>query len=159
MDLQSFLDEINQEDFLQIIIRGHLYIESRLIQLIRENLHRPDAIDLSKINFPTKLDLCVALGVLDEEEKKAYLHLNKLRNKFAHNLDALIDEDEIEAFLSDFSEYQISLVNSIESKNSMHRFRKGIAALYVILNERLKAIKEEGELFHSIIPLFQDYKK
>jgi hypothetical protein len=80
------------EDPLGVVIRGHLYVESRLIQLIEQALPEPGAIDLTRLNFSTKMDLAVALGLLSEGDKRPYAALNALRNRVAHNAEIEIDE-------------------------------------------------------------------
>jgi len=89
---KRFLTHIEADDPLQIIVRGHLYVEAELTKLLYEALPKPGAIDLSR--FPLKVDLAVALQLLWPEEKPAYIFLNKLRNKLAHNLDAEIGRTE-----------------------------------------------------------------
>jgi len=88
-------ESLSTEDPLGVVIRGHLYVESRLIQLIEEALVDPGAIDLTRLNFPVKLDLAVALGLLSENDKRGYAALNALRNRVAHKADIeIVDTDE-----------------------------------------------------------------
>jgi hypothetical protein len=46
-----------------------------------------DANDFSRINFPLKLQFCVALGIYEVDGLPAFIKLNKLRNDAAHKLD------------------------------------------------------------------------
>lgn len=81
-----YLEHINADDPLQIIVRGHLYVESAMISLIESNLPNPTGIDFTKFNFHQKLEIAVALGLVKSDECHSLLQLNSLRNKLAHNL-------------------------------------------------------------------------
>ena len=82
----KYLAHINASDPLQIVIRGHLHLEAELNQLILFRFASPEALDLSDLSFPRRLDLAVALGCLNAADKPPYLFLNSLRNKLAHDL-------------------------------------------------------------------------
>jgi hypothetical protein len=84
---QRVLKNLLAEDTLGVVIRGHLYVESRLMELIESALPDPGAIDLTRLSFLIKLDLCVALELLTESQKRAYGALNAMRNQMAHNAD------------------------------------------------------------------------
>jgi hypothetical protein len=156
-DLEKFVDEINSPDLLNIILRAHLYIESRLIYLIKERLHNPEALDFSKLNFPLKLKLCVALGVMESKELGAYLVLNELRNNIAHNLEPNIGRKEIEKFLSSLNNEQ-KKIYFIDKKEGDHiyNFRRGLAVLFVILNSRIQILREEDEILKDVLPILKD---
>src|SRR6266851_4917901 len=72
---------------LNIVIRAHLYLEHVLITLLRETFQHPDAIDLRRLSFPTKLDLCIALGLVSNELRQPISKINEMRNQVAHKLD------------------------------------------------------------------------
>jgi hypothetical protein len=91
---KRFLGHLNADDPLQIIVRGHLYVDAELMKLIYEALPEPEAIDLTRLAFPARVDLAVAMGLFWSDEKPAYLFLNKLRNKLSHNLDAEVSRSE-----------------------------------------------------------------
>jgi hypothetical protein len=98
-EVEQFLDAISREDNLGAIIRGHLHVESKLIQLIESALPEPGAIDLGRLQFPTKLELAVALGLITEDEKRGLAALNSLRNKLAHNVHyELVEMDQRQLF-------------------------------------------------------------
>jgi hypothetical protein len=91
---RQFMAHINAESPLEIIIRGHLWIESSLIRLIEEVVPYPEALDLARYSFPRKASLAVGLGLLRQEYLPAYLKLNTLRNRVAHDLFSAIGEKE-----------------------------------------------------------------
>jgi hypothetical protein len=91
---RQFMAHINAESPLEIIIRGHLWVESSLIRLIEEVVPYPKALDLARYSLPQKIRLAVGLGLLRQEYAPAYLKLNALRNRVAHDLFSAIGETE-----------------------------------------------------------------
>lgn len=83
-----------EHETLYIILSGHLVIEHLLEEAIKTQLRQPKEIDLSRLNFPNKVELCVSFGILHPRKKAVYLKLNTLRNKFAHRLDYEISFDD-----------------------------------------------------------------
>ena len=98
-EIDRFVKSLQNEDPLGVVIRGHLFIESKFIRLIEEALPDAGAIDLGRLNFPLKLDLAVALKLLPETEKRGYAQLNALRNQLAHNIDAQINRKAVFSFM------------------------------------------------------------
>lgn len=97
----SFLDDIKSNDFLAIILRGHLYVEHELTELMSQFLRYKQYIKMNK--FISKLELASALGAVEEEWIPALKKLNHFRNKFAHDLRYEFNEQSFEDFLSSFS--------------------------------------------------------
>jgi len=89
-----FERHVRAKDPLQVIIRGHLYIEAELGDLLREAvcIVVPDAINLDDWAFGKLLELATALGLLSVADAGAYRAINKLRNRIAHDLDFAIDQ-------------------------------------------------------------------
>ncbi|MDF1997582.1 hypothetical protein [Peribacillus frigoritolerans] len=160
LEIEQFVQEINSPDLLNVILRGHLYIEAKIIELLENRFTHPEEFKMSDINYPNKINLCVALGIIDRSETKAYLKLNKLRNTMAHQLQPSQIEKEIGDIISSLSNEQRKLykTNKIED-GLLYNLRKALAVLFVDLNAILESIKNEEELFQEIIPLFKDYKK
>src|ERR1700676_1817672 len=111
--VQAIGKALSKEDPLGVVIRGHLFVESQLIQLLEEALPDPGAIDLSRLNFPTKVDLAVALKLFSELRKRGYLALNKLRNHLAHNIDVELRESDERRLLQALTEEQKKLAQDL----------------------------------------------
>jgi len=101
----KFAKDINEETYLQIILKGHLYIENRLIELIKVKLVNPNAIKLNDLNFPTKINLANALGLIDNKKSKLLRNLNSFRNKLAHDLNFELSDKEIKKQINYFDKY------------------------------------------------------
>jgi len=79
------LMQLMEHDQLSAMIVGHLVIESLLVKFLEM---QPGA-DIDKIlasNFPTKVDRCVAGGLILTELGMFLKVLNRQRNGFAHRL-------------------------------------------------------------------------
>ncbi|MEH7474541.1 hypothetical protein V7158_22740, partial [Priestia megaterium] len=76
-DLENFTHDTRGENDLQVILRGHLYIEREIAKLLTTALEEPDVIlDDNRFMFTNKLNLAVALGLIPKENKKAYEKIN-----------------------------------------------------------------------------------
>ena len=68
------------------ILKGHLFVERVLEELISDKLSHPNAImRRGRMSFDLKVDLARALGVLSEKHVSAFKALNNIRNDFAHD--------------------------------------------------------------------------
>jgi len=79
------LMQLMEHDQLSAMIVGHLVIESLFVKFLEM---QPGA-DIDKIlasNFPTKVDRCVAGGLIRTELGVFLKVLNRQRNSFAHRL-------------------------------------------------------------------------
>lgn len=92
------------EDILAFIIRGHLYCEASLVELLRQSFKNPDAVNIDRLTFSLKVNLCSALGSLTPDLRSGLLQLNSLRNKIAHNLEYEVQESD-----------QVDLINTLRS--------------------------------------------
>lgn len=68
--VREFLTVTDGEDSLQIVLRGHLYVEYELERLLRHNIENPDSILTNRFMFMNKLNLATALGLLPESKKR-----------------------------------------------------------------------------------------
>jgi len=95
--MDKFVRDTAGDTALMIVLRGHIYIEHELEEMLKIGLKEPGTIfkkDGTRIGFETKLNWAVAIGMLPKDVRTAYASLNTLRNKYAHKLDAdLTDKD------------------------------------------------------------------
>ncbi|MXR69833.1 hypothetical protein GNT65_14315 [Shewanella sp. JBTF-M18] len=92
---EKVIDLVNQEDDLQIVMRCHLVIEHYLVRIIELKLPKSDEFSIDRINFRQKVELAIALEGIFKEQKGLLLYINKLRNKYAHDMDKEITDIEI----------------------------------------------------------------
>ncbi|PEX45965.1 hypothetical protein COJ42_17100 [Bacillus cereus] len=98
--VNEFLTVTDGEDSLQIILRGHLYVEYELERLLRHNIENPDSILTDRFMFMNKINLAIALGLLPKSRKNTYKKLNDLRNKYAHKLRFEVSDKDLDDFIS-----------------------------------------------------------
>src|SRR5689334_13028913 len=84
-------------DEFTAVIRGHLFVEHVLIHFLTEALPHHDLVQLDRISFNLKVELCAGLGVLPKALIAPMKKINALRNKTAHNLEYKISlNDKLE---------------------------------------------------------------
>lgn len=98
--LKKHLEDLYVEDLFSVIIKGHLYCESVLSHLIEEVLPYPEHLNIARLDYQAKVNLCCALGVVPERYKTSLTHLGKLRNKFSHNLNFSLSEVDEQDFMN-----------------------------------------------------------
>ncbi len=137
--LGKFAKHLKESDALQIIVRGHLYIEAELIELISESMAmvNPKAIDIADLSFRKKVELAISLGLLKPEEKKSFLELNALRNKVAHNLDIEIGSENAKKLYMSFSKFFKHLYGKEPKSFTKFRviLRQCVRVMWVHLNQ------------------------
>lgn len=85
-DVPTLTHHLNAEDPMTLILRSHLYVETILLERIEAALADRNVLDVARLSFSLKASLAVALGKIDAADAQAFTVLNKLRNKFAHDL-------------------------------------------------------------------------
>ncbi|MFD0960977.1 hypothetical protein [Paenibacillus chungangensis] len=105
-ELNKFLEDANGESELVIILKGHLYIENQLDNLLKKSLVYPEIILDKRMRFVDKTRLAVAMGLIPRPEIHPILRLNDIRNAFAHNLSYQLNERDIFKVNDSFSKRQ-----------------------------------------------------
>lgn len=88
------------DDDFNIIVVGTTYCEAVTRRLLEQKLPHPDHIKWDAFGLASRVDLLLALGVLTQSSAYLVRKLNSLRNRFAHDIDAQIDEGEVDNLLS-----------------------------------------------------------
>lgn len=161
-DYKSFIADTESESELQIVLRGHLYIEREITEMIRMILVEPNVILNDKFMFHNKLKLSVALGILPKEEKHIFEKINTLRNKYAHNLDFICKEEDIDKIFNSFSKELKKISKNYFHYNNessmLNKLRKvvGVVWIYIrrehaLLTYKLKMGKNYSEFGRFIL--------
>ena len=81
---------LQSTDPTALLLRGHLWIERLLLDLIRSDLEFPEEFnELDRLAFPAKVGLARAQGNLPWPN--ALLELNRVRNRLAHDVRFEVD--------------------------------------------------------------------
>lgn len=91
-DFDEFVDRIKEGEQWQLIIVAHLYFEHVIDLILREALPNPDAINLNRMGYSSRLDLTFALGLLSTEIRGAMTKITSIRNAVAHKLNFKIED-------------------------------------------------------------------
>jgi DNA-binding MltR family transcriptional regulator len=148
--IKSYSAIHGQEELFDIIIRSHLQCEALLIQLLRQNLNNPNALDIDRLNYQIKLDLAYALSLLPRYIFESLRVLGKLRNKYSHNYNYEATVKEELMFLNSLSGYNNRTVKYFLSKKE--RFPDGIRRCLIVIWLNLYRIiyKEESSYSQRI---------
>jgi hypothetical protein len=87
------------ESYFEILLRGHLWIESLVNQILEVHIVDASCLDLDRMTFRQKIDVAQAFGFIGPDDGKAFRGLNRLRNKLAHNVMAEPSEEEIKSLI------------------------------------------------------------
>lgn len=149
-----FIDEMeNKNDKLNLILRGHLFIDNELNKLLEGFLPNPTILELYKDSFRRKMDLALALNLIEQKHYDILLAFNDLRNKYAHRLKYNATHTEIRnlknliAEIDGFEELAEDYV--IGGKcNAVTDLKVVIVTIRCIVNLRAEAIKRcENPIF------------
>ena len=100
----KFIQDLQREDDVGLVLLGHIHIEHQLIELISEVLPFPERCDWQKINYATKVAMAHSCG-LPERLRDSLRKIGKLRNDFAHNLDASISKADVLSLYNGLPEF------------------------------------------------------
>lgn len=103
-NLDRFLQFIAGDD-LGLVLRSHLALEVTLNAVI-ESESESSIRDLERVGFMAKVDEATRLGRLPADARPSFVVANKIRNDFAHRLDARITEERATEFLASFEPTQ-----------------------------------------------------
>ncbi|CJV76078.1 Uncharacterised protein [Streptococcus pneumoniae] len=126
---KKFTEDTKGEDELQVILRGHLYLEHELEKSLRLELVEPDYILTNRFMFTSKVNLAVGLGLLPKSRKKIYEKLNSIRNNYAHQLDFKITEKHLNDVVSCMDEEVKKRYSGSSEKTLLENMKNVISAL------------------------------
>ena len=100
-------DELDQEAVSRLvfddedmspILKGHIFIEKVLETLISRNLSKPEVIFKRTRSFEFKVDLALAMGLIDQGCCSAFKAINAVRRNYAHEYDFHLSVNELNGF-------------------------------------------------------------
>ena len=90
----KFILDLQREDDVGLVLLGHLHIEHQLIELISCVLPFPDRCDWNRISYSAKVSIAHSCG-LPEQLRPVLNRFGKIRNDFAHQLDASLSKNSV----------------------------------------------------------------
>ncbi|MCX9026333.1 MAG: hypothetical protein OIN85_09600 [Candidatus Methanoperedens sp.] len=140
--LRKIYDEI---DPLSLIVKAHLFVENFLDEIIRIKFRNSQLIlDRRDFTFSLKLDILRSKNYLDEKLYSDIMLLNKLRNKFAHDLFYDISDFDMSKFYYCDGFYDKVKTNSKEAKRvlNIHILRIVLCQLLFRLTKKYPFISD-----------------
>lgn len=129
--LKKFKEDTKSEDELQVVLRGHLYLEHEIEKILRFVLVEPDYILTNRFMFMNKVNLGVALGLIPKEIAKVYEKLNRLRNKFAHTLEFKITDKNVNDIVSHMNENMRKMCSVSCEKTLLEKVKAVISVIWM----------------------------
>lgn len=84
---------------LVTLVKAHLWIERALNGVIESSFDHPEALNVERMQFASKVNLVEALGIVQPEKAAVVRRINTLRNKAAHRLDWQLDDDDADQLI------------------------------------------------------------
>lgn len=97
---------IFDDEEISPILKGHIFIEKILEELLSKNMHNPSIFFNKSRSFDLKVDLAHAMGLIDTKYYSAFKAINKVRNNYAHKHDYKVSISELNSFKFDWEEIQ-----------------------------------------------------
>ena len=111
----------HHEDELGLIIKGHLFVEFVINQIILRRCKSPKEIltDSRAYPFSVKLQLVYAMGLIPNPIFQNIRKINRIRNELAHNLE--IDHERIDFTVRRGDGQEISIRKACQKKRFPER--------------------------------------
>lgn len=157
------------EDDFNIIVVGTTYCEVLTRRLLEQNLAKPNAIKWDNFGLAARIDLLVAMDVLHEESAPLIRRLNTLRNRFAHDIDAKLEEADVEHLLDGIhpgarKTFDVALANEMQSFPTRAKYKHELRAfvliatvfLEILLNEEIEAAQQQFVVREQVLEILRE---
>jgi hypothetical protein len=111
--IATFIDALNSEDDLGMVVRAHIHIEHELKEFVTSAAPRPDQVKFP--DYDGTIRLALVLG-LDATLKPALNAIGKLRNKFSHRLGMKLGSQEVNDLFAALSPQHQKMMQEIYKK-------------------------------------------
>jgi hypothetical protein len=101
-DEPAFIAAPKGEDELGMVVRAHIYVEARLLELLRKRVIHLEFLDKMRLGYAQRVDLAFALGLKQQYAKPLHA-LGTLRNAFAHEPETHLTKDRVDGLYKTFS--------------------------------------------------------
>lgn len=117
IDLELFAEHTRGRSIVEVLLRGHLWLENALIDLIETEVENPRPLNMDRMSFANLVNLAESLGLLAKRDAGALKKVNKIRNNLAHKLHGEPTPEDISSLEKCLSKHQRKLVGlALESK-------------------------------------------
>lgn len=113
IDLGLFVEHTRGRSVVEVLLRGHLWLENAVIDLIEADVANPAALNMDRMTFANKVNLAEALGLLSPGDAATLRTLNKIRNRLAHNLHGEPTPEDLATLHRGLSPSQLDLASKL----------------------------------------------
>ncbi len=106
LDQHAMESLVFDENEISPILKGHIFIEKVLETLISKNLLLPEALFKRTRSFELKIDLALAMGLIDLKYYSAFKAINNVRNNYAHKHNYKVSIADLSGFKFDWEKIQ-----------------------------------------------------
>ena len=107
--LNEFIEDLFREDELGAVVRGHIKIESLLIQILELLSPKPSHLKKLNLDYDGNVTLALLLGLKDDFGPSLRA-IGKLRNDFAHKPNTALTKASCQNLYKSLSENEKSLL-------------------------------------------------
>lgn len=109
---KELLKDITTVDSLfTAVIKGHLIIESKLEKLLIDYGFNERLLE--KKFFSDKLNLCIGIGIINQDIANPLNKINATRNKYGHDINFKITEEYLDTMISSLSKSDKDMYDNI----------------------------------------------
>jgi hypothetical protein len=108
----AFKESLEGEDELGIVIRAHIFIEAKLIELLNLLLVQPKHLDNMRLGYANRVHLAVAAG-LGPQFAPPLLMLGTIRNAFAHKPNTSLSKRRVDELYNSFGAINKQLIQEV----------------------------------------------
>lgn len=120
IDLELFKEHTRGRSMVEVLLRGHLWLENALIDLIEAEVRNAKPLNTERMSFANKVNLAESLGLLGSSDAKTLRKVNGIRNRLAHDLHGEPTIDDIAILEEGLSQRQRELSESLLDSNEFH---------------------------------------
>ena len=141
LDTQSFVGDLLNKDALAIVLRGHLYAEKLLDDMIGALLPIAPKLTDARLGYERKVAVALALGVLLPGQEKPLVALNALRNRFAHTLGRKLTRGDVNALSSALTpEWPSKRLERRAEESEIEQLRSFVVEVVVTLEDKAERL-------------------
>lgn len=131
---------------LLVVVRGHQFLDELLNVAISQALAVPHAVEVGRVSFPLKIDFAVALRIIPEDCRSAYMKINNIRNRFAHNSGAKFTRRHAqEAYNTLAPGLRRALGRETDlSHGPIHTLRRCIQLLFFVIRYSIEKMRDDS---------------
>lgn len=116
-DLANYSDQTAKQ--LGLVLSCHLNLEGLLSVMIEQAVPNPKVLNLDRMTFAHKANLCRALDLISHQEYSVLKKMNQIRNRAAHRLGYRPSFEEVHAIVVEAGRAGIDFSDCVDGCNAV----------------------------------------